>query len=363
MALIYSLTAYGQGDWAIFETFSRNAPAVYSISVEIPQEHIIKSYEDSIKRLNEYQENLTEDIFGGSGKNAGNSMLFENMINRIEKHLKIYVNQLMSNNYLRGAGFAIDNEHLVTLSTVVRSATLGGEITLMDDHSQRLKANLLGLDETTGIAVLKVEDASFSTYVDVTRISGMLPIASYIMTIQRPYDLHASPFSGMIGGYYRTVGLFEYERYIQADLPLFPGNDGAPVFSPSGQLIGMLATEYHREGWPGISFIIPGDMVLDSAREIIANGTIEHGWIPGIEFKQDISGIIIEKLEETSPAKMAGLQKGDIITGFNGQRVNQGVDLIYYILNARPNELVQVEIQRGTQRIVIPIKTSKRTEG
>ncbi len=363
LALFVTSTVCAQGDWAFYETFSRNSPAVYSVDVEIPKEHIMRSYEDSIKRLSEYQEKMMDDIFGGNNNSGGGFMIFENLLNRVEKHLEIYKNQLISNNHFRGAGFAIDSQHLVTLSTVVRSATLEGHITLRDDHNRRLVAELLGMDNTTGVAVLEIKDASFPVHVDITRVSGMLPITSHIIAIQRPYDLHATPYSGMIGGYYRTVGLFEYERYIQTNLPFYPGNDGAPVFSPSGQLIGMLATEYHRDDWPGISFVIPSDMVVDSALEIIKNGKIEHGWIPGIEFKQDIAGIIIEKLEENSPAKSAGLKKGDIIVGFNGQKVNQGIDLIYYILNSKPNEFVDVEIQRGSQNLTKQVKTQKRGEG
>ncbi len=356
LLFIISATAFGQGDWAVYETFTRNSPAVYSVSVEIPKDYIMQRYDNTVKRLSEYQE-----VVAGGG-DVGSFSFFENLIKSWERQLEIYKNQMLENNREQGAGFAIDSNHLVTLSTVVKSATLGGNIILSSDSRKELNAKLLGMDKATGIAVLEVKDASFPTHIDIHHISGKLPIASYIMTIQRPYDLHATPFSGMIGGYYRRLNLFELERYIQTDLPLFPGNEGAPVFSPSGQLIGMIATEFHVGNWPRISFIIPSDLILDSATEIIEKGKKERGWIPGLEFKDALLGIIITELEKDSPAAKAGLKEGDNIVKFNGREVNQGIDLLYYILSTKPNEEVNMQIQRGTRHLEVVVETSRRQQ-
>ncbi|MGC9328248.1 MAG: trypsin-like peptidase domain-containing protein, partial [Candidatus Hinthialibacter sp.] len=244
--------SFGQGDWAVYDTFVRFSPAVYSISIEIPQQYILERHEELIKQFQDLQENYSDIVAGGSDTLAGQYM-FTNVIRQYKRKMEIMRDQMLTNNRVRCAGFAISPHHLVTLSNIVKSATLGGAISIKDDYRWLARAQLHGADDLTGIAVLQVQDVTFSQYVDLeeslewdeeeaystmNRLSARLPTASYIMTIQRPYDLPSSPFSGIIGGYNRLLGLFEIEKYIQTDLPLYPGNEGAPVFSPSGQLVG-----------------------------------------------------------------------------------------------------------------------------
>ena len=356
-------TALGQGDLAVYDTFVRLSPAVFSISVEIPKEYILKRYEESTKRLREYQESYIDTVTSSTGT-VLNYNLIETLVEQWGRQLEVLKNQMLTNNRVRGAGFAVDPHHLVTLSTVVKSATLGGEIMILNDNNQPVaKAVLQGIDTMTGIAVLQSNNTTFSTFVNLDRSPTQLPVASYIMTIQRPYDLPTSPFSGMIGGYGRHLKLFELERFIQADIPLYPGNEGAPVFSPSGQLIGMMATEFHIGRWPGVAFIIPAEIVADSAEGIIRDGKREHGWIAGLALKPWVSGVLIEEIDQNSVARSAGLCEGDIIVGFNGDRVNNNPwDLVYRILKTKPNEQIKFQIQRGNSMMDVVVETVVRKE-
>lgn len=365
--------SFGQGDWAVYDTFVRFSPAVYSISVEIPQQYILDRHEELIKQFQDLQENYSDIVAGGSETLAGQYM-FTNVIRQFKHKMDVMRDQMLTNNRVRCAGFAISPHHLVTLSNIVKSATLGGAITIKDDYRWLARAQLQGADDLTGIAVLRVDSATFSHFVELeeslgleedmysamNRLSTPLPIASYIMTIQRPYDLPSSPFSGIIGGYNRLLGLFEIEKYIQTDLPLYPGNEGAPVFSPSGQLVGMMATEFHLGNWPGVTFIIPADIVADSALAIMEDGRRERGWISGVGLGQDEDGILVEDVVPRSPAAVSGLRKGDLIMGFNGIREKKVWNLIDHISKSKPNEIIRFDIKRGAQYYSIEIKTSPR---
>ncbi|MEW6238707.1 MAG: S1C family serine protease [Candidatus Omnitrophota bacterium] len=357
----YAAAAAAQGDWAVYETYSRFSPAIYSVSVEIPKDVILDRYEQSLGRLRNYQEGFN-NLVSGTTKPVMGINQFETWFNQWERQLESLKNQMLKNNRFRGAAFAVDPHHLVTLSTVVNSATVGGEILVSDDYDRVLKAEIQGVDPMSGVAVLKIIGATLSDYIDLDRTVNTLPVASYIMTIQRPYELPSSPFSGMIGGYFRRLNLFKLERYIQTDLPLYPGNEGSPVFSPSGQLIGMIATEYSLGRGPSLTFVIPSDIVADSAWAIIESGKRERGWISGIDLKQVSDGILVENVSEDSPAARSGLLQGDLIIGFDGKRDPQAWNFIYHVLDAKPNDRIMIEIQRGSRRLSVVVVAGRKND-
>ena len=180
------------------------------------------------------------------------------------------------------------------------------------------------------------------------------------MTIQRPYDLPATPISGMIGGYYRQVNLFPMEKYIQTDFPLYPGNEGAPVFSPSGQLVGMIATEFHIGGWPSVTFVIPADYVVDSAREIIQTGKRERGVFPGVVLALNEKGVLVSEVKQDSPY-VDELQPGDIIIGINHLKDSDQLSLYYGLMNTKPNEKIRLQILRGDTNLELVLESSRIT--
>ncbi len=365
-----------QGDWAVYDTFTRFSPAVYSVSVEIPQQYIMDRHEELIRQFRDLQENYSDIVTGSTDTLAGQYM-FDNLIRQLRRKLDVMRDQMLNNNRVRCSAFAVGPHHLVSLSTIVKSATLGGTISIKDDFHWISKAELKGADDFTGVAVLEVKDVTFTQFINLQDYrfqnedssqavqpglpgSNQLPVASYVVSIQRPYDLPSSPFSGIIGGYNRLLGLFEIEKYIQTDLPLYPGNEGSPVFSPSGQLVGMLATEFRLGNWPGVTFLIPADTIADSALSIIEWGKRDRGWISGVGLGQDSHGIIVEEVVPRSPAALAGLLKGDLILGFNGQREKKVWNLIDHISRSKPNDMIHFEIKRGSQVFLIDIKTTLR---
>ena len=120
----------------------------------------------------------------------------------------------------------------------------------------------------------------------------------------------------------------------------------------------MVAAEFHIGRWPGVTLVIPADIVVDTAREIIKYGKRERGFIPGLVLGQDIDGVRVQDLDPKSPTVQAGLLKGDIIVALNGKKETKLWNLYYRILNTKPGETVQLEVQRGSQILRVNVQTT-----
>ncbi|MBI1389367.1 MAG: PDZ domain-containing protein [bacterium] len=358
--------AWAQYDSAIYDTFTRFSPAVYSINVQVPKTVIMAKYEESITRLRDFHDQYSDMVMGGTQPIMSYFML-DSLIDKWERQLNYLKEQMLLNNRVHGSGFAIDNHHIVTLSTVIKNATGGADVSVSDLNDNSFEAQVKGIDEMTGVAVLYIPGATFEHFIDTSRLSTQLTVSSYVMTIQSPYTLPPSPYSGMIGGYFRRLKQFPLERYIQTDLPLYPGNEGAPVLSPSGNLVGMMASEFHVGNYPSVTFVIPADLVLDSVNQILQRGEDSHAWIPGIELQQLVNrfteapaGILVKNIDTQSPAAASGLQPGDIIVGFQGEDERRLEGLLRHLIQSTPNQVVSLDVIRGEQRLQFQVATVSR---
>lgn len=349
----------------MYETFSRQAPAVVTVNVEIPKDYLLQRWDESISKFRHYQEQFSDLITSGTDTQRRFYLTLESQIRRLEHNLEYLKQQMQHNIVDMGAGFAIDPHHVVTLTTVLRRADVGEAISITRPDNITIPAKVLGANPVTGIAMLRVEDPLFETYVDINRLSSRLPEASFIMTIQRPYRMLPSPFTGIICGYGRRLGLFLYEDYILTNLPLYPNNNGAPVFSASGLLIGMMASEFHAFDHPGVTFVIPANVVADSIRGIMKEDQLAQGWIDGVRLGQHQMGILIEEIERESRAALAGLRKDDLIVGVEGREINglgERVLLNFYeiVMRTEPDQSLTVEVQRGPDRVQIEVPITER---
>ena len=353
-----SLLVYSQGDLAISDTFSRYSPAVFTLSVEIPKDVILQRYEGLLQQLKQSQEVFADLISKATGT-ISTTNAFENYLSDIQKQMSMINKEGQQQMpFVSGVGFAVDPHYMVTLSTVIRNATQGAEIVFMDNYKRTFKAHVQGVDGLSGIAVLRVDDVTFPNYVDIARISAPLPETSFVLSIQCPYGLPASPYHGMIGGYYRRTKRFQLENYIQSSIQLYPGNEGAPVFSATGQLVGMIADRFQMEGYPSVTFLIPADMIVDSAKQIMQRGKRERGCISGLTIRQDKDGVQVYDVTANSVAAAAGLLRNDFIIGFQGKDVINVWQFQNEVFNTHPNETVRLQILRGNKTQWIEIKTA-----
>lgn len=352
--------SFAQSDWALHSTFTTNRAAVFEVSVEVPREHLMKRLSDSFEQMRTFQTTYA-DLISGITQAETSMALVERHLNRMETHLSTIRERMVENAPEKGIGFAIDKNHIVTMNTIVQDATLSGSMLQVKDSLNNFyRAEVKGMDPVTGVAVLSVPSATFESWVELSRNVHDLPEASFVMSIQRPYDLPPSPFGGMISGYSRLLKLFEYEDYIQTSLPLYPNNNGAPVFNPSGHFVGMLVYGHQIEYSPQISFVMPADIIEDAAQAIIEHGKRERGYLAGMEIGPHPYGVHVKTVFPETPAAKAGLQPNDLIVGFNGQREQNVLDFYHRILDTYPEETVILEVIRGNQRIQIQAKTTAK---
>ncbi len=348
--------AFSQGGLALYDTYDRYSSAVFSVEVEIPQDHIMQRYETHLESFKEYHESLLSDITGQSSHNLTYQQ-FESFFTNIEQKMNSLKDHLLINNRVKGIAFAVDQHHLVTISTVVRSATLGGDVYIGNHSTQNIPAKVLNIDSHTGVAVIRVNEVTFEHTVPLED-NSWIPPASYILSIQRPFDMPASPVAGMVGGYYRKLNLFPLEKYIQTDIPLYPGNEGAPVFSPSGRLVGMIATEFHVGQSPGVTFVIPAEYIVNSANEIIETGFKQRGKIPGVQIQLGENGIEVLNVAQSSPYQK-DLQKGDLIIGLDRAHTNNLMQIWEAIINTKPNQTLQLMLLRDNAKVEVSVQTQQ----
>lgn len=235
-----------------------------------------------------------------------------------------------------GSGVVIDARqgYIVTNSHVVKGAD-NIEVGLSDGRT--LEATLVGQDPHVDLAVLKVQadDLTAIEFAD----SNELRVGDFVVAIGNPFNLKQTVTSGIVSALGRTgLGIEGYEDFIQTDASINPGNSGGALVDLRGHLVGInTAILAPSGGNVGIGFAIPGNIVRPILAELIAHGEVRRGLI-GITVQnlhpelaevfgvKARTGVIVTRVEEGSPAEMAGLKEGDIIRRVGDKRIDQVTD-------------------------------------
>ncbi len=253
-----------------------------------------------------------------------------------------------------GSGFIISQDgYILTNRHVVQGADKI-IVTLVD--RRELEAELIGEDEASDVAVLKVDGKGLPTL--KTGSSDQLEIGEWVMAIGSPLSFENSVTKGIISAKGRRVSGQQYIPYIQSDVPINRGNSGGPLINLEGEVVGINTLIYSNTGgYMGISFSIPIDIAMNVADQLKANGVVKRGLLGvGIEdVNQEMSdylgmskpmGALINQVSEDSAAEKAGIQVGDVITRFNGKSINTADSLPPVVGSIMPETKVTVEIFR-----------------
>jgi len=231
-----------------------------------------------------------------------------------------------------GSGVVVDaaRGHIVTNYHVVQRAN---EITVTLSDGRSMKAELIGSDPHVDLAVLKVEPEHLSQieFAD----SARLRVGDFVVAIGNPFGLSQTVTSGIVSALGRSgLGIEGYEDFIQTDASINPGNSGGALVDLSGQLVGLnTAILAPAGGNVGIGFAIPANMVQAIMAELITHGEVRRGYlgvsVQGLNLQlaeafgvDRTDGVVIVEVEPDSPASVAGLQPGDIITAVANREVN-----------------------------------------
>ncbi len=265
-------------------------------------------------------------------------------------------------------GYIITNYHVIKSSKII-------EIELY--NHVKLPAELIGFDEYTDLAVLKINTEVPLKPIVFTN-SDELKIGQWVMAIGCPYHLQGTVTKGIISGLARDIGILKnqldnqefseliVESFIQTDAPINPGNSGGPLVNLNGELVGINTAIASESGYfEGFSFSIPSNLVLKVVKDIITYGKVNRSFLgiiakntnnPFFYQKVNENGLEISSVSINSPAFRAGLIEGDIILSVNETKIKNYADLKQKIATISPNEIVCLKVFRNDRFIEINVK-------
>lgn len=257
-----------------------------------------------------------------------------------------------------GSGFIVDPRgFIVTNSHVVADAT---RIIVQLQSGERLRARLIGSDEETDLAVIKVD---VERELPAARLgnSDEIAVGDWVLAIGSPFDLDQTVTAGIISTKERTnaPNVRTFQRFIQTDAAINRGNSGGPLVNMRGEVIGVNSQIATTTGdYNGVGFALPSNEATFVYRQIVDGGRVRRGFL-GIylqpvqaEFARVYNlpeargAVVTDTVEATTPAGRAGLRQGDIIIGFNGQPIADHRELINKVATTPIGTNVQIEYLR-----------------
>ncbi len=256
-----------------------------------------------------------------------------------------------------GSGFIIDPTGIiVTNNHVVDHAD---KITVSLTDGRQLPARVLGRDELTDVAVIKVQ--SNEALPSVTwGDSRKAEVGDWILAAGNPFGLGGSVSVGIISAQGRDLGSGPFDNFLQIDAPINPGNSGGPVFNMDGQVIGVSSVIVSPTGASvGIGFAIPSDTVTRIVAQLLAKGSIERGWL-GVSVDDRDSGVTIAGMDRNGPAARSGIRTGDVVLAVNGERIATSRGLIRAVAGVAPGNSARLTVRRAGREMEIPVNVGRR---
>lgn len=246
-------------------------------------------------------------------------------------------------------GYILTNSHLVAGASEV-------EVTLQD--GREFKARVIGLDAVTDVAVIKVDARHLPTI--ALAESRNVRVGDVVLAIGHPFGVGQTVTHGIVSATDRGgMGIEDYESFIQTDAPMNPGNSGGALVDVHGGLIGINTAILSNSGGNlGIGFAIPSDLARRVWADLVKYGYVLRGYL-GIEAQNltpelakefnldNASGALVAGVNPKGPAKTAGLQVGDVITGFGGKVVRDARQLRISVAEAQACQTIRLEVLRN----------------
>jgi serine protease Do len=256
-----------------------------------------------------------------------------------------------------GSGFVISKEgFIITNNHVVDDAD---QIKVKLANGKEYDGKVVGRDPKTDLAVVKISDVKDLTPLPLGN-SEDLKVGSWVVAVGSPFGLEQTVTQGIVSGKGRVIGSGPYDDFIQTDASINPGNSGGPLVNMKGEVVGI-NTAINPNG-QGIGFAIPIDMAKTIIPQLEQKGSVTRGWL-GVQIQQmnpaleksfglkDSEGSLVADVFKGSPAEKAGIERGDVITQFDGKNIAESKDLSRLVAATPVGKTVTVKLMRDGKAI------------
>ncbi|HZR71588.1 Do family serine endopeptidase [Bradyrhizobium sp.] len=265
-----------------------------------------------------------------------------------------------------GSGFIIDTSGVVvTNNHVIADAD---EINVILNDGTKIKAEIVGIDKKTDLAVLKFKPPHPLTAVKFGD-SDKLRLGEWVIAIGNPFSLGGTVTAGIVSARNRDIASGPYDNYIQTDAAINRGNSGGPLFNLDGEVIGVNTLIISPTGGSiGIGFAVPSRTVAGVVDQLRQFGELRRGWL-GVRIQQvtdeiaeslnikPARGALIAGIDDKGPAKPAGIEPGDVVVTFDGKDIKEPKDLSRVVADTAVGKEVDVVIirkgQEQTKRVTL----------
>lgn len=272
-----------------------------------------------------------------------------------------------------GSGVILDTDgNILTNYHVIEGAT---DIVVTLDDGTSLEAELVGSDESSDLAVIRVKDASSASLTPIeVGDSDALTVGEWVMAIGSPFGNEQSVSTGIVSALYRstalpsTSGSSIYANMIQTDAAINPGNSGGALVNDKGELIGINSViESYSGSSSGVGFAIPVNYAINIAEQIVDGKTPVHPYlgvslatVNALNARQNglsvDAGAYVSDVAAGGPAAAAGIQKGDIITAVDGDAVSSADGLIIELREHEVGDKVTMTVVRGKDETEVEVE-------
>lgn len=270
-----------------------------------------------------------------------------------------------------GSGVLVSSDGLIVTNAHVVNGADHISVTLSDRRA--FKASVVGVDEKTDLAVLRIDGTNLPwvPFGD----SSSLRAGELVLAVGNPFGLKQTVTMGIISGVGRQgVGITDYEDFIQTDAAINPGNSGGAMVNTRGELIGINTAIFTQSGgYEGIGFAIPSDLARQVMDSLVKKGRVVRGWL-GVSIQEitpelaaqfglkSPSGALVTDVIEDSPAEKAGLRRGDVILDLNGKPIEKLSQLRLLVASTEVGSKVKVRLQRDGKNITVTVTLGELPE-
>ena len=275
----------------------------------------------------------------------------------------------------QGSGFVFavkdtllsNKSYILTNNHVVQNAE---KIIVTLQDKREFKAKIVGVDPKSDVALLEINTSKLSAL--ALGDSSAVKVGEWVIAIGNPFGLSHTLTVGVVSAKGRTsLGISDYEDFIQTDAAINPGNSGGPLVNLNGEVIGMNTAIFSRSGgYMGIGFAIPINLAKSIGEQLMSGGEVSRGHMGIVvqELSEQLAksfalerneGILISQVITGSPAAEAGLQQGDVIIVYDGSRVDSVGRFRNLVAMSAPKSLKKVTILRDGKRFDVSVKIGK----